>query len=98
MRLTRTWKRGEVIDLQFDFPVRAAIRRARDGRDWVAFSRGPLALAAASSDDAELPRPSGGLAWLEGPDRIKGTEIPLLPYFQAGSDGAPVRTYFPLRS
>ena len=63
MRLTRTWSPGEVVDLRFDFPLRATIRRARDGRDWVAFSRGPLALAQGTptaSDDSEIPRPSRG--------------------------------------
>ena len=28
MRLTRTWSPGEVVDVQFDFPIKATVRRA----------------------------------------------------------------------
>lgn len=112
VRLERTWNPGEVIELQFEFPLRAAVRRGRDGRDWVAFSRGPLALAQGTptpSDDAVIRRPAarapGGEAWLEPAGagtkgaplfQIKGTPFTLMPYYLAGSDGSSVRSYFPL--
>ncbi|MBI4910662.1 MAG: glycoside hydrolase family 127 protein [Acidobacteria bacterium] len=110
LRLTRTWKPNDVVEVQFEFPLRATIQRGRDGRDWAAFTLGPIALAQGSptpSDDSPIVRPAAsdptaGQAWLEllqtaEPGfRIKGTQYTLMPYSRAGSDGSSVRTYFPL--
>lgn len=133
LRLVRTWEPGEAVRIGFRFPLRGALQRARDGRTWVAFRRGPLVLAqgvATAADDSEIPSaslqvgpggadalvgarspgratskiPLDGNQWLEaaagdGPRyRIKGTDIVLMPYFQAGSDRSSVRTYFPLQA
>lgn len=93
LRLNRTWKPGETVRIEFRFPLRAAIERARDGRTWVAFTYGPLALAqglATAGDDAEIPLPPGstlhdGTLWLDplrtdaaGPPRFRIKGTPIV--------------------
>ena len=77
----------------FDSPVAAHVRTGRDHKRWVAFTRGPLVLAAetpfefAGSDDPA--------ALIVG-DRIKGGPR-LAPFYRVGSPTGPVVTYFAVR-
>ncbi len=47
-RVTRKWNPGSPIEVVFDSPVRSHVRQGRDGGRWVAFTRGPIVLAADS--------------------------------------------------
>jgi DUF1680 family protein len=112
LRLFRTWRPDETVLVRFHFPPAASFHSARDGRRWVAFTRGPLVLAQdagsrVNDDEFALPVPresrDGGL-WLElqaGSGavscRLKGTGAVLVPYYEAGSRGGAVRTFFPVR-
>jgi DUF1680 family protein len=97
-RITRTWAPGERIRIGFQFPVRAHLQRARDGRMWVAFTRGPLALAQGSAtrtDDTEIARPKGaslddGSLWLQSIEAGKAG----VPQFQIKGTGIVLLPYF----
>ncbi|MHC4403986.1 MAG: beta-L-arabinofuranosidase domain-containing protein [Planctomycetota bacterium] len=83
-RLQRTWRPGEKALLRFDMPPKAHFRTGRNGERWVAFTRGPLALAqdvrsgkgrspnvltiVQEAEDANL--------WLEPADRPAPVELP----------------------
>jgi len=92
-RLRRLWRPGEHVRVTFEFPVTAHVRSGRNGKSWIAFSRGPVVLAAESL--FEIPRRRNAAALIEG-DRIKGGPR-LAPYYRVGSPHGPVVTYFPLK-
>jgi len=96
-RVWRTWSPGTRIEVVFDFPVTAHVQHGRGGRRWVAFTRGPIVLAAERS--FEFPDARDASALIEGEGeriRIKGGPH-LAPYYRVGSPRGPVVTYFPVK-
>ncbi|MGH9841072.1 MAG: beta-L-arabinofuranosidase domain-containing protein [Blastocatellia bacterium] len=87
--------------------------RAQSARQWVAFTRGPLALARTvgngeKPDGVEITaksRNENGALWLEPAGRaetnlayrLKGTDHILVPYYLAGSGGGGYQTLFPVK-
>ena len=109
LRLQRTWQPGEAVRIQFEFPLKAHFHGDRDGKRWVAFTRGPLALAEEVSggrtSDVEVPvvtESEDARQWLRKDQgfryRIEGTGYVVIPYYLAGSTGAGVRTLFPVKT
>ena len=92
-RVRRTWSPGTRIEVIFDFPVAAHVREGRGGKRWVAFTRGPIVLAAETS--FEIPDARNATALIEG-ERIKGGPR-LAPYYRVGSPRGAVVTYFPVK-
>ena len=102
LRLSRVWAPEETVLVRFDFPVRAHVHRDRDGKRWVAFTRGPLALAqdapGQNADEAHaIAIPPGKVDAREVLQRVEAAGTVLVPYYQAGAHGGAVRTFFPLR-
>lgn len=64
-QLEREWREGDRAVVRFDFPLRAHRRRSSDGTEWVAFTRGPLALACETVESS----PRLTVAW---PGRAEG--------------------------
>ena len=91
-RVRRTWSPGDRIEASFDFPVKAHVRAGRNGKRWVAFTRGPILLAAESPFD--LPKSSDPASLVQG-DRIRGGPA-LTPFYRAGGQKGPVYSYFAL--
>jgi DUF1680 family protein len=91
-RLQRIWRAGERIEASFDFPVVAHVRHGRGGKRWVAFTRGPIVLAAESP--FELPNAHNPAAAVRGNRFREGPH--LAPYYRAGNPRGPVYTYFSL--
>jgi DUF1680 family protein len=101
VRLERSWKSGDVVELDLPMPVRKVLahERVRDDRGRVALERGPLVYC------AEWPDNSGGAlnlvipdkAVLKGefrPDLLNGVEV-ITGAVQAlarGADGVSVKT------
>ncbi|MCP5113991.1 MAG: hypothetical protein GY953_24420 [bacterium] len=109
LRLERTWQPGEEMQVKFDFPPKAHFHDDRDGNRWVAFTRGPLALAQDVGETTPEPAPltfdttGEFLEPVAAPEdmgvsfRISGTEISVVPYYLAGATGGGVRTLFPVK-
>lgn len=106
LRLTRQWQPNENIVVEFEFPLKAHFHSDREGLRYVAFTRGPLALAQdVKEEEHSVPvvaiedegQDSG--RWLEPVAsrtvfQIKGTSVALIPYYLAGATGGGVRTLF----
>jgi DUF1680 family protein len=45
VEINRRWKKGDVIAVELDYQLRAHLQEGEDGRKWVAFTYGPIALA-----------------------------------------------------
>ena len=101
--LRREWGNGDVLAIDARSELKGHVQVGEHGQRWVAFTRGPIALAQKVSS---LPddEPFGGctldeaLAMLEqeadGSCRIAGTGIALLPYRLTCADDSGPRTYF----
>ncbi len=92
-RVRRTWEPGARIEVIFDFPVTAHVRQGRDQRRWVAFSRGPIVLAAETP--FEIPDARNAAALVQGDSIKRGPR--LAPYYRVGSPKGRVVTYFPVK-
>lgn len=100
--LRRRWQSGDVLAIEAEYVLRVHLQAPGDER-WIGFTHGPLALAQkilASPDDEPFAgrQPDEALAMLEpstpGSFRITGTDITLVPYHLACTDGSGPRTYF----
>jgi len=112
LRAERTWKSGDTLRLEFDFPVKVHLHNGRFDGQWIAFTRGPLVLAGdigGKGEEGFVSAPvSGklpeGAALVEPVDRldripavrIKGSSQVLAPYFLAGRDGSGYQSLFPV--
>jgi DUF1680 family protein len=111
VEIRRKWEKGDVIAIQLDYQLSAHLQTGEEGRNWVAFSYGPLAL---SQKIRKMPNeePFKNLKSSEPPVvlkllskisevgtefSIKGTDITLIPYFLTGSEETGSRTYFELK-
>jgi hypothetical protein len=86
-RLLRTWQPGETVEVTFGFPLKAHFHTGRDGGRWVAFTRGPLALAQDAGDAAADPEPA--VAIQQEQEDAAGWLEPVAP--EAGSQGVAYR-------
>jgi DUF1680 family protein len=110
VELNRKWKNGDMIGIDLTYELKAHIQEGEEGRRWVAFTYGPLALA---QKIAEMPdeEPFYGVDREEFSDMvnslsktlesdieftIQGTNITLIPYLQTVSANSGPRTYFEL--
>lgn len=94
----RTWKPGDRMRIVLDYRLRADIQTGVDGKKWVAFSYGPLALAQRITAD-ENPEPFAGMA-LDTPEARKallaGFEKRMsdgVPHFTIGNTGVVLMPY-----
>ena len=101
--LRREWGTGDVLAIDGRSELEGHVQAGEHGQRWVAFTKGPIALAQQVSsipDDEPFPgcKPDDALAMLEpstnGSYRIADTEIALVPYHLTCTDGSGPRTYF----
>ena len=101
--LRRRWDTGDVLAIEAEFELNMHVQDGDCGQQWVAFTRGPIALAQKVSsipDDEPFDghRPDEALGMLresvDGWFRIAGTEIMLMPYHLTCSDDSGPKTYF----
>ena len=101
--LHRRWGSGDVLAIEAEFELNMHVQDGEGGRQWVAFTRGPIALAqriSAMPDDEPFdgrrPEEAQGLLTEadDGSCRIAGTDITLMPYLQTCTDDSGPKTYF----
>ena len=101
--LHRRWDAGDVLAIEAGFELNLHVQDGEQGQQWVAFTRGPIALAqqvSAIPDDEPFDgrRPDEALGMLaesaDGSFRIAGTGITLMPYRLTCSDDSGPKTYF----
>ena len=103
--INRSWEEGDVIHITYACRLESRIQKGEEGKRWVAFNLGPLALAEQVAGDMQQVRVDGNkpvesiLLPVESDGlniryRIEGTDIYLVPYFRAGTDTTGTRTYF----
>ena len=101
--LRREWGAGDVLAIDARSELARLVQAGEHGQHWVAFTKGPIALAQkVSSVPDEEPfagrTPDEALAMLEpssdGSYRIADTEIALVPYHLTCTDDSGPRTYF----
>lgn len=110
VELNRKWETGDMIAVDLDFELKAHLQEGEDGKRWVAFTYGPLALAQKISEmpteeafmDLDAMKPSEFVKRLskssgsEVEFSITGTDILLIPYYQTKSKLTGPKTYFKL--
>lgn len=72
-QLSRAWKTGDVVTIQFDYLLKSHMERPSRDQTWVAFTCGPWALARQINRDTDLTEPlvgrrmpaGGASQWLE---------------------------------
>ena len=101
--LRREWGAGDVLAIEARSKLEAHVQAGEHAQRWVAFTKGPIALAQKVSsipDDEPFERckPDETLAMLEqsadGSCRIADTGITLMPYSLTCTDDSGPRTYF----
>ena len=102
-QLRRRWDSGDVLSIEAEFELKLDVQDGEQGRQWVAFTRGPIALAqqvSAIPDEEPFDglAPDEALGMLressDGSFRIAGTGITLMPYGLTCSDRSGPKTYF----
>ena len=107
--INRSWEKYDVIEINYVCQLGIHVQEGEDGRKWVAFTVGPLALAQKVPPDRkyqpvriDADKPVDSNLVLHKSDsqtisyRITGTDIELMPYYQAGTDTTGTRAYFPV--
>ena len=101
--LRRRWDNDDVLAIDAEFELNLHVQSGERGQQWVAFTRGPIALAqqvSAILDDEPFDgrRPDEALEMLtesaDGSFRISGTGITLMPYLLTCGDDSGPKTYF----
>ena len=59
-RISRAWKTGDEIAIEFEYLLKSHIEAPKDGKKWVAFTYGPWALAQKIEPGAVLAQPFAG--------------------------------------
>ena len=99
----RRWESGDVLAIDAEFELNTHVQDGEGGRQWVAFTCGPIALAqrvSAIPDDEPFDgrRPEEAQGLLADADdglfRIAGTGITLMPYHLTCSDDSGPKAYF----
>jgi len=110
VELNRKWAKGDIVSVDMDYQLEAHFQDGEEGKKWVAFTYGPIALAQKITEmpneepfmNLDAMKPSEFLKMLskladsETEFDIKGTDISLIPYYQTGSKQTGPRTYFRL--
>lgn len=110
--LKRRWKKGDVITIDLNYELKAHFQDGEEGKKWLAFTYGPLALAQKITEmpDEEpfidlgsnaLPQLLNRLSRSSDSEikfTVEGTGITLIPYYQTGSKQSGPRTYFELKN
>ncbi|HKK63996.1 MAG TPA: beta-L-arabinofuranosidase domain-containing protein [Bacteroidales bacterium] len=110
VELNRKWEMGDIVEVDLDFQLKAHLQDGEDGKRWVAFTYGPLALAQKIDEmptkevfkDLDAMKPSEIIKRLnktsgsEVEFSISGTDILLVPYYQTKSKLTGPKTYFKL--
>lgn len=108
IELNRKWKIGDIVEVDLDFQLKAHLQDGEDGKRWVAFTYGPLALAQKISEmpteevfmNLDTMKPSEFIKMLskssgsEVEFSITGSDILLIPYYQTKSKLTGPKTYF----
>ena len=101
--LNRLWQSGDVLAIETEFELAVHVQRGENGRKWLAFSHGPIALAqkiSAIPDDEPFAGVSSDEALgtlkasADGSCRVDGRDITLMPYHLACTEDSGPRTYF----
>ena len=101
--LRRRWDSGDVLAIEAEYELNLHVQDGERGQQWVAFTRGPIALAQQISsipddepfDGRRSDEALGMLAESEhGTFRIDGTGITLMPYLLTCSEDSGPKTYF----
>lgn len=100
--LRRRWRSGDVLAIEAESEIRMHTQIGEHGHRWIAFTKGPIALAqqiTAFPDDEPFDghHPEEAMAMLatwNGSIRIGDTHIDLVPYHQTCTDDSGPRTYF----
>ena len=101
--LHRRWDSGDVLAIDAEYELNMHVQDGEGGRQWVAFTRGPIALAQRVSavpdgEPFDGRRPEEALAMLaeseDGSFRIGRTGITLMPYHLTCTDESGPKTYF----
>lgn len=109
-QLNRTWKKGDEITIDYEYELKATIQEGEEGKKWVAFTYGPIALAQKITEipdreplynlDVKFPLDMVDMLSRSSNSgmefNIKGTDITLIPYYQTGSKQSGPKTYFKL--
>lgn len=105
----RVWNKGDVLSIDMDYQLYADVKKGKDGKTWVAFGYGPLALTGSVVTAGELSAEpfsdmnlSGGempaytVSTGNGYPEISftGTDVTLMPYSLAGSLQSGRKTYY----
>ncbi|MYD97676.1 MAG: hypothetical protein F4X98_09850 [Gammaproteobacteria bacterium] len=101
--LHRRWESGDVLAIEAEFELHTHIQSGEGGQQWVAFTRGPIALAqrvSAIPDEEPFDgrRPEAAQDMLaesaDGSLEIAGTGLKLMPYLLTCADDSGPKTYF----
>lgn len=94
----RVWTPGDKMRIVLDYRLRADVQSGTDGKRWVAFSYGPLALAQRITQ-AENPEPFTGMKLATSGERealLKGfvkRDLDGVPHFTVGDTGVELMPY-----
>ncbi len=94
----RLWTPGDKMRIVLDYRLRADVQSGTDGKRWVAFSYGPLALAQRITQ-AENPEPFAGMKLATSGERealLKGfvkRDLDGVPHFTVGDTGVELMPY-----
>lgn len=106
--IRRKWENGDAVDVEFENELKYTLEKGENGRTWIAFTYGPMALARKIQDfptveplkglDIEHLDVDQVLERLPGKEirfRIRGSDSVLIPYLltSSGAEGGPY-TYF----
>lgn len=111
LEIERKWKKGDVVDIDLSYELKAYIQEGEEGKKWIAFTYGPFAMAQRISKvpdneplknftQDELKQVLKSLSRQSGSEiafTIEGTDITLIPYYQTGSKHSGPRTYFEIK-
>jgi DUF1680 family protein len=109
---SQTWKKGDVMTIQYKYELKAHVQEGEAGKRWVAFTYGPLALAQKIEQlpgdepflNTDITKPDELLSQLQKTSafniefNIKGTNTTLIPYYQTGTKKSGPKTYFILNN
>jgi DUF1680 family protein len=108
----QTWKDGDVMTIQFKYELKAHLEEGEEGKRWVAFTYGPLALAQKIERmpgeepflDSDFTNPDELLGQLTKSAasnvefNITGANTTLIPYYQTGTKKSGPKTYFKVKN
>jgi len=112
LQLKRLWAKGDQIIVDYEYELKATIQDGEEGKRWVAFTYGPLALAQKidrmpgeepffNIDFANPDELLGQLtksATSSAEFNIEGGNSIIIPYYQTGTKNSGPKTYFTINN